>query len=261
MLPSRRRATGRPGSGPCTKNDDLGRLGPGMQSALRHDTSLVLAGLYHRPPVRTPAPVSSCFPVTAPLSGGFPAAARGAFFPIDIPLAVSIKFLNLLFIFVHSARHRRSPMASPLIGISGAGIGGLAAAIALRKLGLESVVFEQASKFARRRRHQPHPQRRAGAGRTGRGRRTAQDRRPPHAPHQPHLGHGRGNLAPGNVAGRRNALRRASADHAPGRSAGRAGTGRARRHHPPRQAHGRHRRRRGRHHRALRRRRPGGWTC
>jgi len=40
-------------------------------------------------------------------------------------------------------------MASPLIGISGAGIGGLAAAIALRKLGLESVVFEQASKFAR----------------------------------------------------------------------------------------------------------------
>lgn len=40
-------------------------------------------------------------------------------------------------------------MASPLIGISGAGIGGLAAAIALRKLGLESVVFEQAPKFAR----------------------------------------------------------------------------------------------------------------
>jgi len=40
-------------------------------------------------------------------------------------------------------------MASPLIGISGAGIGGLAAAIALRKLGLESGVFEQAPKFAR----------------------------------------------------------------------------------------------------------------
>ncbi|GAA0527982.1 MULTISPECIES: FAD-dependent monooxygenase [Pigmentiphaga] len=40
-------------------------------------------------------------------------------------------------------------MASPLIGISGAGIGGLAAAIALRKLGLESVVFEQAPRFAR----------------------------------------------------------------------------------------------------------------
>ncbi len=40
-------------------------------------------------------------------------------------------------------------MASPIIGISGAGIGGLAAAIALRKLGLESVVFEQAAKFAR----------------------------------------------------------------------------------------------------------------
>ncbi|RZS81283.1 FAD-dependent monooxygenase [Pigmentiphaga kullae] len=40
-------------------------------------------------------------------------------------------------------------MASPLIGISGAGIGGLAAAIALRKVGLESVVFEQAPKFAR----------------------------------------------------------------------------------------------------------------
>jgi len=40
-------------------------------------------------------------------------------------------------------------MASPLIGISGAGIGGLAAAIALRKLGLEPVVFEQAPRFAR----------------------------------------------------------------------------------------------------------------
>ncbi|AZG08564.1 salicylate hydroxylase [Pigmentiphaga sp. H8] len=40
-------------------------------------------------------------------------------------------------------------MASPLIGISGAGIGGLAAAIALRKLGLDSVVFEQAPRFAR----------------------------------------------------------------------------------------------------------------
>ncbi|MDX3905200.1 MAG: FAD-dependent monooxygenase [Pigmentiphaga sp.] len=40
-------------------------------------------------------------------------------------------------------------MASPLIGISGAGIGGLAAAIALRKLGLESVVFEQTAKFGR----------------------------------------------------------------------------------------------------------------
>ncbi|VCU70392.1 6-hydroxynicotinate 3-monooxygenase precursor [Pigmentiphaga humi] len=40
-------------------------------------------------------------------------------------------------------------MASPLIGISGAGIGGMAAAIALRKLGLESVLFEQAPKFAR----------------------------------------------------------------------------------------------------------------
>ncbi|OVZ60667.1 salicylate hydroxylase [Pigmentiphaga sp. NML080357] len=40
-------------------------------------------------------------------------------------------------------------MASPLIGISGAGIGGLAAAIALRKLGVESVVFEQAPRFAR----------------------------------------------------------------------------------------------------------------
>jgi len=40
-------------------------------------------------------------------------------------------------------------MASPIIGISGAGIGGLVAAIALRKLGLESMVFEQAAQFAR----------------------------------------------------------------------------------------------------------------
>lgn len=40
-------------------------------------------------------------------------------------------------------------MAQQLIGISGAGIGGLAAAIALRKLGKDVVVFEQASQFAR----------------------------------------------------------------------------------------------------------------
>lgn len=38
---------------------------------------------------------------------------------------------------------------SQLIGISGAGIGGLVAAIALRKLGKNVVVFEQAAKFAR----------------------------------------------------------------------------------------------------------------
>ncbi|WP_092142963.1 FAD-dependent monooxygenase [Cupriavidus sp. YR651] len=35
------------------------------------------------------------------------------------------------------------------IGINGAGIGGLAAAIALRKLGMDVVVFEQAARFAR----------------------------------------------------------------------------------------------------------------
>ena len=35
------------------------------------------------------------------------------------------------------------------IGINGAGIGGLAAAIALRKLGLDAVVYEQAPRFAR----------------------------------------------------------------------------------------------------------------
>lgn len=40
-------------------------------------------------------------------------------------------------------------MAHPLIGISGAGIGGLAAAIALRKLGKDVIVFEQAAQFAR----------------------------------------------------------------------------------------------------------------
>ena len=40
-------------------------------------------------------------------------------------------------------------MASQKIGINGAGIGGLAAAIALRKLGKDVVVFEQASRFAR----------------------------------------------------------------------------------------------------------------
>jgi len=40
-------------------------------------------------------------------------------------------------------------MASRKIGINGAGIGGLAAAIALRKLGLDVVVFEQAARFAR----------------------------------------------------------------------------------------------------------------
>jgi salicylate hydroxylase len=40
-------------------------------------------------------------------------------------------------------------MAQPLIGISGAGIGGLAAAIALRKLGKDVIVFEQAAQFAR----------------------------------------------------------------------------------------------------------------
>ncbi|TAL55101.1 FAD-dependent monooxygenase [Pandoraea sp.] len=40
-------------------------------------------------------------------------------------------------------------MASPLIGITGAGIGGLAAAIALRRLGFEVAVFEQAAQFAR----------------------------------------------------------------------------------------------------------------
>ncbi len=40
-------------------------------------------------------------------------------------------------------------MAEPLIGISGAGIGGLVAAIALRKLGKHVVVFEQARQFAR----------------------------------------------------------------------------------------------------------------
>lgn len=40
-------------------------------------------------------------------------------------------------------------MSTPLIGISGAGIGGLTAAIALRKLGQRVVVFEQAARFAR----------------------------------------------------------------------------------------------------------------
>jgi salicylate hydroxylase len=40
-------------------------------------------------------------------------------------------------------------MASPIIGISGAGIGGLAAAIALRKLGHDVMVFEQAAQFGR----------------------------------------------------------------------------------------------------------------
>ncbi len=40
-------------------------------------------------------------------------------------------------------------MISGKIGINGAGIGGLAAAIALRKLGMDVVVFEQAARFAR----------------------------------------------------------------------------------------------------------------
>jgi salicylate hydroxylase len=40
-------------------------------------------------------------------------------------------------------------MASPLIGIVGGGVGGLCAAIALRQLGHEVVVFEQASRFGR----------------------------------------------------------------------------------------------------------------
>ncbi len=40
-------------------------------------------------------------------------------------------------------------MISGKIGINGAGIGGLAAAIALRKLGMEVVVYEQAARFAR----------------------------------------------------------------------------------------------------------------
>src|SRR5690606_28759488 len=40
-------------------------------------------------------------------------------------------------------------MNTPLIGICGGGIGGLAAAIALQKLGQRVVVFEQASQFAR----------------------------------------------------------------------------------------------------------------
>jgi len=35
------------------------------------------------------------------------------------------------------------------IGINGAGIGGLAAAIALRKLGMNAIVYEQAPRFAR----------------------------------------------------------------------------------------------------------------
>ena len=40
-------------------------------------------------------------------------------------------------------------MTSLKIGINGAGIGGLAAAIALRKLGMDVTVYEQASRFAR----------------------------------------------------------------------------------------------------------------
>src|SRR5690606_35294245 len=45
---------------------------------------------------------------------------------------------------------RRIPtMTKPLIGICGGGIGGLAAAIALLKLGQRVVVFEQAKQFAR----------------------------------------------------------------------------------------------------------------
>ena len=40
-------------------------------------------------------------------------------------------------------------MFSGKIGINGAGIGGLAAAIAMRKLGMDVVVFEQAARFAR----------------------------------------------------------------------------------------------------------------
>lgn len=42
-----------------------------------------------------------------------------------------------------------SNMTSLKIGINGAGIGGLAAAIALRKFGLDVAVYEQASRFAR----------------------------------------------------------------------------------------------------------------
>ena len=40
-------------------------------------------------------------------------------------------------------------MSLGVIGINGAGIGGLAAAIALRRMGLDAQVFEQASRFAR----------------------------------------------------------------------------------------------------------------
>ncbi len=40
-------------------------------------------------------------------------------------------------------------MTSLKIGINGAGIGGLAAAIALRKLGMDVTVYEQAPRFAR----------------------------------------------------------------------------------------------------------------
>lgn len=40
-------------------------------------------------------------------------------------------------------------MDAPVVGIVGGGIGGLAAAIALRQLGCEAVVFEQASRFGR----------------------------------------------------------------------------------------------------------------
>ena len=40
-------------------------------------------------------------------------------------------------------------MISGKIGINGAGIGGLAAAIALRKLGMDVAVYEQAARFAR----------------------------------------------------------------------------------------------------------------
>lgn len=40
-------------------------------------------------------------------------------------------------------------MATPVVGIVGAGIGGLAAAVALRRIGTDVVVFEQSPRFAR----------------------------------------------------------------------------------------------------------------
>ena len=105
------------------------------------------------------------------------------------------------------------------IGINGGGIGGLAAAIALRKAGHDVEVYEQARDYARvgadinLTPNAVRALKSLGVFEALEGNRGSAD-----VPHQPHMGHRRGDFAARNGGRGRAEIRRAAADHPPRRS-------------------------------------------